>query len=88
MIPLDHVSCYSSYAYAVEPRAFEELGRTHSVARIERAWIEPGERHFLVRDEEDRRIELVYQVLLDRWSMQRLSETSRVETSSTTGVGL
>ena len=87
MIPLDRVSEYSSFAYAVEPRGFEIDGEAHSISRIERAWIAPGARHFVVCDQDNRRFELMYQVALDRWSMLNLGVTSRVETTSQKGVG-
>ncbi len=66
---LDRVEVYSSYAYAVEPRAFYFQGTRHPVREILRTWKSPGRVHFYVRDESRRSLELIYDQADDRWLM-------------------
>lgn len=61
------VETYSSYAYAVEPRAFAIEGARHAVAEVLRAWKTPGQVHFRVRDEHERLFELIYDEMNDQW---------------------
>jgi hypothetical protein len=63
------VSVYSSYAYAVEPRAFSVAGDRHTVQSVERRWRTPNQIHFLVQDEHGERLELVYDEADDAWLM-------------------
>jgi hypothetical protein len=44
----------------------------HKVTRIEKEWLEPGERHFLVDTGEGRLFELCYQEQEDTWSAAEL----------------
>ncbi len=69
MKPLEQVQVYSSYAYAVEPRAFYFQGQQHRVSEVRRAWKSPGHIHFYVRDEQQRFFELVYDQTQDYWSV-------------------
>jgi hypothetical protein len=62
------VKCYSGQTYAERPVSFRWQGEIHKVARIEREWLEPGARRFLVRTEEGRLFELCYQEQEDKWS--------------------
>jgi hypothetical protein len=66
------VTCYSGQAYAERPVSFRWQGETHQVAKIEREWREPRERHFLVRTEDERLFELCYQEQQDMWSAVEL----------------
>ncbi len=54
------VSCYSGHTYAEEPRSFEWQGEEYEVAEIEKAWQEPGERHFQVRTRDNKMFQLCY----------------------------
>jgi hypothetical protein len=63
------VKCYSGHIYAEEPRSFEWGGVEHEVAEIERAWREPGERHFLVRTGDNKLFQLCYNEAEERWSL-------------------
>ncbi len=67
MKPVTAVEVYSSFAYAVEPRAFEFDGKRHVVDSVERAWKSPGRRHFYVRDEQQHYFELIYDEAGDLW---------------------
>jgi hypothetical protein len=82
--PVDRVSVYSSYAYAVEPRAFYFEEIRHNIKEIERAWKSPGRLHFHVRDEYESCFELVYEEANDRWFLRTFGETCRVVSLSTT----
>ncbi|MFC1990633.1 hypothetical protein ACFLU9_00575 [Chloroflexota bacterium] len=63
------VKCYSGHTYAEEPRSFECGGVDYEVERIEKAWREPGERHFLVRVGGSKSFKLCYNETEDRWSI-------------------
>ncbi len=61
------VEVYSSYAYAVEPRAYCVRGERRAVQAVERQWRTPGQMHYRVRDERDEILELVYEPARDQW---------------------
>lgn len=63
------VKCYSGYTYAEEPRSFRWWGVAYEVAEIERAWQEPGERHFRVKTKDNKFFELCYNEARERWSL-------------------
>jgi hypothetical protein len=63
------VKCYSGHTYAEEPRSFEWEGVAYEVAEIERAWREPGERHFLVKTGDNKFFQLCYNEAGERWSL-------------------
>jgi len=63
------VKCYSGHTYAEEPRSFEWQGVACEVEEIERAWQEPGERHFLVRTKDNKLFQLCYNEANERWSI-------------------
>ncbi len=81
---LDRVEVYSSYAYAVEPRAFYFGEVKHLVEDIERAWKSPGRLHFYVRDERQSLFELIYEQADDRWYLRIIGDSCGVESPSTT----
>lgn len=66
------VECYSGHVYAERPLSFRWQGEMHKVTRIEKEWLEPGERHFLVDTGEGRLFELCYQEQEDTWSAAEL----------------
>jgi hypothetical protein len=61
------VSCYSGYTYAECPYSFYWQGMEYKVQRVERAWQEPGERHFIIRTEDAKLFKLRYYEKGDRW---------------------
>ena len=65
---LIEVTCYSGHTYADRPLSFIWDGAEHRVQEVEKQWWEPGERHFLIRTEDDRRFELCYYESGGRWS--------------------
>ncbi len=84
MIAVERIQVYSSYAYAVEPRAFYVGELEHRVAEITRAWKTPGCVHFYVRDEQHELFELRYDQVNDRWFLRTFGETCRVAPTSLT----
>jgi hypothetical protein len=84
MTPCTRVEVYSSYTYAVEPRAFYEDQIEHRIVETLRAWKTPGCVHFYVRAQDDRFFELIYEEANDCWFLQSFGETCRVANSSPT----
>jgi len=71
------VQCYSGGGYADRPVRFTLGGTGQDVREIEGEWLEPGEKHFLVRTEDDRRFELCYNYQNCQWSARNLGEKER-----------
>lgn len=69
---LIQVTCYSGRSYADRPASFVWQGTEYEVKDIEREWLEPGERHFRVRTEDDRRFEVCYIERDDEWWLREL----------------
>ena len=63
------VNCYSGHTYAERPRSFEWQGVEYEVEEIERAWLEPGERYFLVRTRDNKLFRLCYNETQNQWSL-------------------
>jgi hypothetical protein len=63
------VRCYSGYSYTEKPVSFVLQGINHIIRSIEDAWIEPGQRHFILRNENNQRFHLCYDETQDRWSL-------------------
>jgi len=66
------VDCYSGYTYAERPRSFQWEGVEYEVAEVEKAWQEPGERHFRVRTTDDKRFRLCYREAEKEWSLTEM----------------
>ena len=64
------VNCYSGHTYAEEPRSFRWKGIEYEVDEIERAWQEPGERHFQVRTRDNKLFKLCYNEVEGEWSLE------------------
>jgi hypothetical protein len=62
------VNCYSGQTYAERPESFIWEGTEYKVAKLEKEWLEPGEKHFLVRTEDKKLFELCYYEQSDEWS--------------------
>jgi len=63
------VNCYSGHTYAERPKSFVWQGVEHEVEEIERAWVEPGERYFLVRTRDNKLFRLCYNETQNQWSL-------------------
>ncbi len=68
------VDCYSSHTYAERPESFLWQGTEYEVVEIERAWQEPGEKHFQIRTENNKRFVLCYNEVEKEWSLIELVE--------------
>jgi len=63
------VNCYSGHTYAERPESFEWQDTQYEVEEIEKAWQEPGERHFRVRTHDNKTFDLRYSELEKQWSL-------------------
>lgn len=66
------VNCYSGHIYAERPQSFRWQDTEYEVEEIEKAWQEPGERHFRVRTRDSKLFQLCYNEAKDRWSLNEL----------------
>jgi len=66
------VKCYSGQTYAERPRSFVWEGTEYEVAEVEKAWLEPEERHFQVRTRDNKRFQLCYNETQKQWSLIQL----------------
>ncbi len=63
------VNCYSGHTYAQRPVSFTLEGIEYEVKEVEKEWLEPGERHFLVRTQDNKTFGLCYNEAKDQWSL-------------------
>ncbi len=63
------VNCYSGHIYAERPKSFLWQGKEYEVEQVERAWQEPGERHFQVRTGDNKFFRLCYNEKGKQWSL-------------------
>ena len=61
------VKCYSGHTYAERPKSFQWEDKEYEVQEIEKAWLEPGERHFQVRTKDNKTFRLCYNEAKDQW---------------------
>ena len=66
------VICYSGRHYADRPASFMWQGKKYEVKQVEKEWLEPGERHFVVKTEGRERFELLYCESEDLWLLAEL----------------
>ena len=66
------VNCYSGHTYAEEPRSFLWEGIEYEVQEIEKAWQEPGEKHFRVHTKDNKLFQLCYNETEKQWSLIEL----------------
>lgn len=69
------VNCYSGHTYAERPKSFHWKGTEYEIEGIERAWQEPGERHFVVRTQDNKLFQLCYNETHKRWSLTELARS-------------
>ena len=63
------VKCYSGHTYAQRPVSFSWHGVDYQVEEVEKEWLEPGERWFLVKVVDNKSFQLCYNEAEDRWSI-------------------
>ncbi len=61
------VKCYSGHTYAQRPVSFLWQDKEQKVSRIEKEWLEPGKRFFIVASEDEKRFQLCYNETHDQW---------------------
>jgi hypothetical protein len=64
------VQCHSGCQYADRPTSFVWQDTGYEVKVIENEWLEPGERHFVVRTMGEKRFEICYHEREDSWSLR------------------
>jgi hypothetical protein len=63
------VEVYSSYTYAVEPKAFSIGGTRREIRSVVRRWRTPGWIHFLANTDDERAVQLSYDEQHDTWML-------------------
>ncbi|MFC1965444.1 hypothetical protein ACFLWI_00620 [Chloroflexota bacterium] len=63
------VNCYSGHTCAERPKSFLWQGKDYKVEEIEKAWLEPGERHFKIRTGDNKIFRLCYNEVDHQWSL-------------------
>lgn len=70
-----HVTCYSGRSYADRLTSLVWNGERYEISEIEREWLEPGQKHFIVRaaranaPESEKRIHICYDTVEDLWRL-------------------
>lgn len=73
------VKCYSGQTYAERPKSFRYNGIEYEVEKIEKSWLEPGERHFKVRTVDNKTFHLCYNEGQNRWSVTAPVEQGKIK---------
>jgi hypothetical protein len=69
------VACRSGRSYADRPTSFVRNGERYDIDDIEREWLEPGAKHFIVRataagvPESEKRFHICYDTKEDLWRL-------------------
>lgn len=66
------VQCHSGCQYADRPASFVWQDTKYEVKVVEKQWLEPGERHFIVRTMGEKRFEICYHEREDSWSLREV----------------
>lgn len=72
------VQCYSGRTYAERPASFVWRDKRYEVKEVEKEWLEPGERHFIVKttgekgEKDEKRFQICYHEREDSWSLTEL----------------
>jgi hypothetical protein len=63
------VRCYSGRTYAERPSSFLWQDTEYEIQKIEKTWLELGQRHFQVRTTNSQRFHLWYDEAKEEWSL-------------------
>jgi hypothetical protein len=69
------VDCHSGRSYADRPISLVWNGERYEISEIECEWLEPGEKHFIVKAaraeeaESEKRIHICYDTVEDLWRL-------------------
>jgi hypothetical protein len=72
------VTCYSGRSYADRPASFVWQGKRYEVNEIEKEWLEPRQKHFIVRatgekgEKGEKRFDICYDEREDSWSLREV----------------
>jgi hypothetical protein len=63
------VKSYAGHNSGERPLSFVRQGVRYEVQAIEKAWQEPGEKHFRIRTRDNKRFHLKNSEMNDQWSL-------------------
>jgi len=69
------VTCYSGRSYADRPASFVWQDKQYEVNKIEKEWLEPRQKHFIVRatgEKGEKRFDICYDEGEDSWSLREV----------------
>ncbi len=69
------VTCYSGHSYADRPASFVWQGKQYEVNEIEKEWLEPRQKHFIVRatgEKGEKRFDICYDEREDSSSLREV----------------
>jgi hypothetical protein len=72
------VICYSGHSYADKPKSFISNGEQYDIDSIEREWLEPREKHFIVKtiraghSKSEKRCHICYDTREDTWQLKEI----------------
>jgi len=73
-----NVTCHSGRSYADRPTSFVWDSERYEITGIEREWLEPGEKHFIVQStmsempRDAKRFEICYDTQEDIWRLNEI----------------
>ena len=72
------VTCHSGHNYADRPTSFVWNNERYEITKIEREWLESGEKHFIVQaikeetPQDEKRFEICYDTREDIWRLNEI----------------
>ncbi len=66
------VNCYSGHTYAERPESFQWQDTVYEIHKVEKEWLESGERYFQVRTGGNKIFRLCYNETNKQWSLTEL----------------
>jgi hypothetical protein len=72
------VTCHSGRSYADRPTSFILHRERYEVTNVEREWLEPSEKHFIVQatktetPQDEKRFEICYHTKEDIWQLNEI----------------
>jgi hypothetical protein len=77
-LQLIKVTCYSGRSYADRPTSFVWNCERYEITKIEREWLEPGEKLFIAQaikaetPQDEKRLEICYDTHEDTWQLKEI----------------
>jgi len=72
------VTCHSGHNYANRPTSFVWNNERYEITKIEREWLESGEKHFIVQaikeetPQDEKRFKICYHTREDIWQLNEI----------------